>query len=229
MASLKEKLTNLLKKRAHKLNEIYEAYPTIAKTTIRGRLNENTGTLFTRMAEGLYIATTGEYDIIAADPPWSYNNNKGRGVANNHYETMRLEDLKQLPVSKMCGKNAVLFMWVTMPMLDEGLELIKAWGFKYKTCGFNWIKQTKKETIFIGMGYYTRSNAEVCLLAVKGKGLPVLNHTISQVILSQREKHSQKPAEAYSRITQLYGNECKKLEMFARQQRLGWDVFGNEV
>lgn len=114
----------------------------------------------------------GAYKIVLADPPWSYNDaldlqNEG---ALNHYETMKLEEIKKLPVDSITDKDSVLFLWVTMPMLAEGLEVIKAWGFTYKTCGFCWIKTNpKSNTVFKGIGRWVMGNAELCLLATKGK------------------------------------------------------------
>lgn len=119
--------------------------------------------------------TDKKYSIIYADPPWKYNDRmvmKGvhgniRG-AESFYNTMTLEDIKALPVKEITEKNAILFMWVTMPFLPQTQEVMESWGFKYKTCGFTWIKTTKNGKIHTGMGHYTRGNAELCLIGVKG-------------------------------------------------------------
>lgn len=108
--------------------------------------------------------------MIYADPPWRYQNWKGQGVAERHYPTMPLEDIKALPIAGLAGKDCVLFLWATYPMLQEALEVIRAWGFAFKTVAFTWIKLAPKaDTIYWGMGYWTRSNAEICLLATKGQ------------------------------------------------------------
>lgn len=116
-----------------------------------------------------------KYSIIYADPPWSYKNSpskKGtsRGFAKNHYNLMSVEELKEIDIRRITEENAVLFMWATFPMIQEALNTIENWGFTYRTCAFVWIKKNKKtDTNFWGCGYYTRSNAEICLLATKRK------------------------------------------------------------
>ena len=107
-----------------------------------------------------------KYDIIYADPPWSYKvwSDKGDSrCAESHYPTMQKADIQRLPIERIAAKDSVLFLWVTAPCLIEGIELITAWGFTYKTVAFTWVKQNKKsDSIFMGMGYYTRANAEYC-------------------------------------------------------------------
>lgn len=177
--------------------------------------------------------TDKKYDIIYSDPPWQFLtwSNKGKGrSAEKHYPTMQKAAIQDLPISKISSENSVLFLWATAPCLIEAIELIKAWGFTYKTVGFTWIKQCKKSNkLFTGMGYYTRANAEFCLLATKGKVLDRISHSVSQVIVSHIEEHSKKPAEVRDRITKLFGNDLKKIELFARQYADGWDCWGNEV
>ena len=107
-----------------------------------------------------------KYQIIYADPPWQYNRKAGRGIASDHYPTMSLQEICNLPVGNLADKNCALFLWVTFPQLREGLSVIQAWGFQYKTVAFVWVKQNKKaDTLFLGLGHWTRSNAEICLLA----------------------------------------------------------------
>ncbi len=179
------------------------------------------------------LSTTNKYSIIYADPPWQYScwsGDKGGRTAESHYQVMSKSDLQNLPVSKICEKDAVLFLWVTYPCLEEGLELIKKWGFKYKTCAFSWVKQNKKSnSLFFGMGYYTRANNEICLLATKGKSLKRYSRSVRQVILSPIEQHSKKPDEIRTRIETLFGGGLSKIELFARQNADGWDCWGNEV
>lgn len=178
------------------------------------------------------FSTDKKYDIIYADPPWQYKvwSDKGKGrSAESHYPTMRKEDIKRLPIKEIAAENSILFLWVTAPCLIEGIELITAWGFTYKTVAFTWVKQNKKsDSIFTGMGYYTRSNAEYCLLATRGKVLERKSHSASSVVLSHIERHSKKPNEVRDRIVQLLG-DLPRIELFAREQANGWDCWGNEV
>lgn len=173
-----------------------------------------------------------KYNIIYADPPWSFKvwSDKGKDrSADKHYNTMTAQDIRDLPVSSIADDNAVLFLWVTYPCLEEGLELIKAWGFKYKTCAFSWIKMNKKSnTLFTGMGYYTRANNEICLLATKGKPLPRMSKAVKQVIVSHIREHSRKPDEVRDRIVELFG-DLPRVELFCRHQADGWDAIGNEI
>lgn len=176
--------------------------------------------------------TDKRYDVIYADPPWSFKvwSDQGKGrSAERHYPTMKKEDIQALPIKSIAADNSVLFLWVTAPCLIEGIELITAWGFTYKTVAFTWIKQNKKSNgIFTGMGYYTRANAEFCLLATRGKVLERKSHSVSSVVISHLERHSKKPKEVRERIVELFG-DIPRIELFARQHADGWDCWGNEV
>jgi N6-adenosine-specific RNA methylase IME4 len=172
-----------------------------------------------------------KYQIIYADPAWSYQNSKvPQAGVDAQYKTMSLEDIKNLPVQEIADDNCVLFMWVTFPMLLEGLEVINSWGFKYKTLGFSWIKTNPKNgKPFFGVGYYAKSNCEVCLMATKGKVHPmVISNMVSSCIISRRREHSRKPDEVRNKIVELFG-DLPRVELFARQKVEGWDVWGNEV
>jgi len=141
---------------------------------------------------------------------------------------MELIDIYKLNVEKISSPNAILFMWVTYPFLDKGFEVIKRWGFKYKTVGFTWIKMNKrKNTPFLGTGFWTRANAEICLLATKGKIKRVSNN-VPQVLYSRIEEHSKKPDEIRDRIVRLMG-DIPRIELFARSQSAGWDTWGDQV
>lgn len=172
-----------------------------------------------------------KYNIIYADPPWAYRvwSKKGQGrSAEAHYPTMNLNSIKALPVDKLAADDCVLFLWATYPNLEEAFEVLKAWGFKYKTVAFTWVKQNRKsDKLFTGMGYWTRANAEVCLLATRGHPKRI-NANVRQVILSHVEEHSKKPDEARDRIVQLMG-DLPRVELFARQSTEGLDVWGNEI
>lgn len=149
--------------------------------------------------------TKNKYQIIYADPAWSYRDKalSGDRGAGCKYDVMSIEDIKDLPVAKVADDNCVLFMWVTMPMLEEAFDVMRAWGFEYKTCAFTWIKQNKKaDSLFWGMGNWTRANAELCLLGIKGK--PKREDAgVHSVIMSHIEEHSKKPAETRERIVKL--------------------------
>ena len=171
-----------------------------------------------------------KYQIIYADPPWKFKVwDKATGLgrsAESHYSTMDLESIKQLNIP--ADKNCVLFLWTRCPQMIEGLEVIKAWGFKFKTVAFVWVKKNKKaDSLFWGMGYWTRANAELCLLATKGN-IKRIHMGIHQIVYTRVRKHSQKPDEVRNRIVQLMGN-LSRIELFAREKTEGWDVWGNEV
>lgn len=174
-----------------------------------------------------------KYNIIYADPPWSYKDKRDKhprmcGGATSHYNTMSLEQIKALPIKDLAADNCMLFLWVTFPNLQEGLDVIKSWGFKYKTLGFSWIKTNKNNgKPFFGIGYYTKSNCEVCLIGVKGKPIKVSN-SVSSVIISPRQEHSKKPDQIRDKIVELCG-DVPRIELFARKKTEGWDVWGNEV
>lgn len=174
--------------------------------------------------------TDKKYNIIYADPPWKYKDQKGNDpkMGGITYPVMDLEDIKKLPISKICEKNCALFLWVTMPMLKEGLEVIEAWGFKYITCAFTWVKQNPSGGgIYSGLGHWTNGNAELCLFAKKGTPKRQAKN-VKQIILRPRGRHSQKPSETRDRITSLIG-DLPRIELFARQYADGWDCWGNEV
>ncbi len=177
--------------------------------------------------------TDKKYNIIYADPPWSYRDKRDKhkrmcGGALSHYPTMTIEEIKKLPVNQISDDNAILFLWVTFPNLQEGLDVIKAWGFKYKTLGFSWIKTNKKDgKPFFGIGWYTKSNCECCLIGVKGKPHKESNG-VSSVVISPREEHSKKPDAVREKIVEFSG-DIPRIELFARQYADGWDCWGNEV
>ena len=172
-----------------------------------------------------------KYSIIYADPPWAYRtySKKGQGrSAESHYPTMCIAAIKALPVGELADKDCALFLWITFPMLREAWGVMDAWGFSFKTVAFVWIKQCRKsDGLFTGMGYWTRANAEICILATKGQPKRV-GAGVRQVILSHIEEHSKKPDEARERIVRLMG-DLPRVELFARQSPEGWDVWGNEV
>ena len=172
-----------------------------------------------------------KYKIIYADPPWQYRvySQKGQGrSAENHYHTMNIKDIMALPVDKIADKDCILFLWITFRCLKEGIEVMERWGFKYKTCGFNWVKRNKKKnTYFMGLGFWTRSNSEVCLIGTKGQPKRV-SKSVSQICDARIMEHSRKPAEIRERIVELCG-ELPRIELFARDKVKGWDSLGDEI
>lgn len=169
-----------------------------------------------------------QYNAIYIDPPWRYEQRSLKGAAEKHYPTMSIEELSALPVGSLAAEDCLLFLWTTFPMLPEALRLIEAWGFKYKTVAFVWVKQNRKNpTWFFGLGFWTRGNAEICLLAKRGKIRRKSAH-VHQLIVSPIEEHSKKPDETRDRIVELVG-DVPRIELFARQKTEGWDVWGNEV
>ena len=172
--------------------------------------------------------TSKKYNIIYADPPWQYARSKVQGAAEKHYRTMSVDDICQLPIAEICCKDCILFMWATFPQLREALQVIKAWGFDYKSVAFVWLKQNKSGIgWFYGLGFWTRGNAEICLLATKGQPKRK-SAKVHQFIISPLRSHSQKPDEARDKIVELVG-DLPRVELFAREKADGWDTWGNEV
>lgn len=174
-----------------------------------------------------------KYDVILADPPWAFKTFAKKNVTphraeKDHYETMEFASLADIPVNEWAKDDCALFMWVVDSNLPEALKLIEAWGFTYKTIAFNWVKLTKDGVPKMGMGYWTRKQSEICLLATKGKPKRVYAG-VRQVIMSEPREHSRKPDQQYQRIEALMGSDGTKLEMFARQSWPGWDAWGNET
>lgn len=172
--------------------------------------------------------TSKKYNIIYADPPWQYARSKVQGAAEKHYRTMSVDDICQLPIAEICCKDCILFMWATFPQLKEALQVIKAWGFNYKSVAFVWLKQNKSGIgWFYGLGFWTRGNAEICLLATRGHPKRK-SAKVHQFIISPLRGHSQKPDEARDKIVELVG-DLPRVELFAREKADGWDTWGNEV
>lgn len=170
-----------------------------------------------------------KYSVIYADPPWFYADAmKHRGGATRHYPVMKLDDIKALPVADIADTNCALLVWATMPKLQECLDVIQAWGFEFRTTAFVWVKKNKKSNSwFWGMGSWTRANAEICLLATRGKPTR-LSAAVHSVVDAPIERHSKKPDEVRERIVELFG-DVPRIELFARETADGWDAWGNEV
>lgn len=170
-----------------------------------------------------------KYSVIYADPPWNYAaGGKTRNV-ERHYRTMNPEDIYSLPVQDIAEDDCLLFLWATFPNLDVALETIRRWGFQYKTAAFVWVKRNRKApSWFWGLGNWTRANAEICLLATKGKPKRA-SASVHSIIDAPIGRHSEKPAETRDRIAQLAGGGVSMIELFARKTAPGWDSWGDEV
>ena len=174
-----------------------------------------------------------KYKIIYADPPWNglgWNNGSGKKCPANHYTVQDTEWIKSLNVGSIADENCFLFLWVTFPNLQHGLDVINSWGFKYSTCAFNWVKRNKKnDNYFMGCGNYTRANSELCLLGVKGSCQKLRkSRSVRQICDAKILSHSEKPPEIRDRIIELCG-DLPRIELFAREKHTGWDAWGNEV
>ena len=169
-----------------------------------------------------------KYNIIYADPPWRYFRSGVQGSADPHYSSMSLDEICSLPVSEIAADDCTLFLWTTYPKLKEALSVIEAWGFTYVSVAFVWLKQNRiADSWYYGLGFWTRGNSEICLLAKKGNPKRQSNR-VHQFIISHIEQHSKKPDVTRDKILQLMG-DLPRIELFARQVSPGWDVWGNEV
>lgn len=169
-----------------------------------------------------------KYSVIYADPPWGYRNKASYGAASDHYKTMTFNDIKSLPVADLAEKDCTLFLWATFPTLPDALEVMASWGFRYKTLGFLWVKLNRKsKSLFWGLGNWTRSNPEVCLLGVRGRPERMCAG-VHSVVIAPVDRHSKKPDSVRERIGKLLG-DVPRLELFARERAPGWDAWGDEV
>jgi N6-adenosine-specific RNA methylase IME4 len=173
-----------------------------------------------------------QYSIIYADPPWAWSKEPlvDRGSARaveKEYPTMQPEEIMALPVSSIALDRSVLFMWATSPKLPLAFEVMKAWGFDFKTVAFVWVKKNRRSPDnFTGMGFYTRQNAEFVLLGTRGEpSLARDDLGVHQVVETPIYDHSVKPNEIRYRIDRLY-NTGDRIELFARRSAPGWDVWG---
>ena len=183
-----------------------------------------------------------KFDIILSDPPWAFTNKKTGGSMRSgaafHYPTMSNKELCALPVKDIISDCAVLFMWIPSALLFDNSKkqihantIMEAWGFTFKTVVFDWLKVDKSGKPAFGMGHYSRQSSELCLLGTRtgGKSLERKSKSVRQSIIAPVRKHSQKPDEQYERIEELYGQDVKRLEMFARFPRNGWSQLGNHL
>jgi N6-adenosine-specific RNA methylase IME4 len=168
------------------------------------------------------------YQLLMADPPWHfklYSELGSKKSAQGQYRVMSLDDIAALPVDQLAAPECVLFMWSTFPMLPQAFGVMEAWGFTYKTGGV-WHKRTKNGKTAFGTGYRVRSAAEPWLLGVIGN--PKTPRTHRNLIEGLARQHSRKPSEAYS-WCESYMPEARRADLFAREQRRGWDAWGAEA
>jgi N6-adenosine-specific RNA methylase IME4 len=194
--------------------------------------------ILTRLEGGAGVPW-GKYRTILADPPWHFkvrNEKTGAGrSASQHYATMSRDAIRAMNVAGLAAPDAVLLLWVTEPCLEQGLELMRAWGFDYKTIAFTWVKLKRSapapgtwdaSSLHTRMGFWSRSNPEQCLLGTRGKAKR-LHADVRELIIAPVREHSRKPDEVYTRTERLVPGPY--LDLFSRTTRRGWDAFGNEA
>lgn len=191
------------------------------------------------MSEPLYAPLPkGPFGAILADCPWRFRNwsmselaargeRWARRNGRSPYDVMDTDAIGALPVRELAAPDCILFCWATYPKLEDALRVVKAWGFQYKTVAHTWVKQNpSRRGYHFGLGYWTRGNPEICLLATRGRPKR-LDNRVANLIISPRRDHSRKPDEIYRRIERLVAGPY--LELFARQAYPGWAAWGNEL
>lgn len=177
------------------------------------------------------------FDVVYADPPWSYYGDPNKmAAAGKHYSLMADDDLMALPVKNLLRdpKHGAFFIWATCPRLDLAIKTIEAWGLVYRGVAFNWVKTRADGGVIGAQGIpptATKPTSELCLFATTqkvGRPFPLLDSTVPQVILAPRGRHSEKPAIVREYIERLYGDR-PRIELFARERTKGWHAWGNEI
>ena len=177
-----------------------------------------------------------KYNIIYADPPWSFSSkelqkydNKRFTSMDKHYSTQSKDWIKNLSVKNITEKNSCIFLWVTDAHIKEGIEVMESWGFKYVTIAFIWEKVSKNGITVANLGSWTMKNYEICLFGTKGKMLQYKKcNNIYQKVVEERNKHSKKPQQVRDNIVKIFPN-LPRIELFARQKVEGWDCWGNQI
>jgi N6-adenosine-specific RNA methylase IME4 len=174
-----------------------------------------------------------KYGVIYADPPWSFRNWSAKGTGRNavsHYDCLDARKLASLPVAELAATNCVLFLWAVDPLLHQAMDLIRAWGFEFKTVGFYWVKLNARSKhgadFFTGLGYWTRANPEQCLMATRGKPQRRAKD-VRRLVVEGRREHSRKPDCVRDRIERLVSGTY--LELFGRETKSGWDCWGDQA
>lgn len=180
--------------------------------------------------------TDKKYNIIYADPPWKYGSKqpfRSGGVRfhklEEEYPTVSTDEMCKWDIGRIADNDCALFMWTTDSHVEDAIQLMKSWGFKYVTIAFVWVKQTKNGNQVSNLGAWTMKNCEICLFGTRGAMKKYKkSNSVQQLLYAERTKHSRKPDEARKRIEQLFG-DIPKIELFAREYADGWDCWGNEV
>ena len=219
--------TSTIRLRCLRCGEWFTAYRRSAKTCSTACRQ--------RLSRDLRAATPslppGPFNLIYADPPWHFAtySEKGQGRSpSEHYSTMHFDAIRRLPIAEIAAPDAGLALWVYGPMLPEGIELMKHWGFGYKSDLITWVKTTSAGKLAFGTGYYTRKGTEQLLYGTRGRGLKVVDRSIRQCLLAPRREHSRKPDEVAEALEQLFGL-VPRIELFARRLRADWTCWGNEL
>lgn len=185
----------------------------------------------------------GKFGAILADPPWRFETwgvgGRDRsadqhylqqapdcGAAVSSFTTMTLDEICAMPVPEVAADDCCLFLWACCPLLREALQVMEAWGFDYRATAFSWAKVNQDGSPYMGLGYWTRGNVELCLFGKKGKPRRIAMD-VPQLVLERRREHSRKPDCVHGRIERLVAGPY--LELFGRQSRPGWVVWGNEA
>lgn len=178
------------------------------------------------------LRPVGGFQMIMADPPWSYEmrSEAGYGRAPDaHYDCMAVEEIAALPVAALAADNCLLWMWAVMPMLQQAMDVIAAWGFQFKTGGY-WVKTAKTfrrdQKLAFGTGYILRNAGEPFLIATRGA--PSTTKAVRSVIMAPRREHSRKPDQAFAEAERLMP-DARRIELFSRQPRAGWSNWGAEA
>jgi len=165
-----------------------------------------------------------KFKTLYADPPWHFND-KLDPTRRKPYDTLSIDDLMSLKVKFLMEPDSHCYLWSTSSHIHEALHLMKAWGFEYKTI-IPWIKYTKNNKLWFGMGHYFRAAHELCLFGVKGKLRTLTKNTRNVLMAKAPSRHSAKPDEMYELIE---ANSLPKyLELFSRNKREGWIMLGDE-
>jgi len=220
------KLAGTAARTAQDVLTVHAADPTLFERVLRGELSANTAASKVRRAKRDAAIPPapplpeGPFELILADPPWSYGSPDSPLAPEQHYPTMTHAELRaiELPATENC----VLFLWAVNALLPEALELLTAWGFRYRS-NLTWVKPS------IGPGVWLRQRHEILLIATRGTVPPPdPEDRCDSVIEAPRGRHSEKPEIAYQRIEQMFPDKTK-LELFARgKPRPGWVAWGNE-
>lgn len=175
------------------------------------------------------------YELLYVDPPWNYKNNGVKGAAELQYKTMKPAEIAALPIGLLGSPSSVLFMWATYPTLPDAIDVMRAWGYEYKTLGFQWVKiYDKSGKPRFGNGWWTHANTEPCFIGVRPRSRRPVDHTLSQLVFTEEEvivapitRHSAKPPIVREKIIQLMG-DLPAVECFAREKVPGWDCWGDD-